>query len=263
MKFCQFVLILGLSLLSSALLAQTLIQQGDDFWAKRGENFDSPTLLVSAANIDQAIKLYQQAQTTFTGDQKAEATWKLIRAYYFKGKYTTKDTEARKKIYNLGKDVGEKSLKEFPNSAGIYLFTAIVWGVWGEEYGIFKAAKEGVAGKIKEYCEKVVQLDPKFDEAGGYRVLGRVYFKAPKIPLILGWPSTSKAIDLLKKALAIAPKNLITKQFLAEALHKSDQQDQALKLMNEVLNEPEIIDGIVEDTVVKSEVKQTLAEWKK
>ncbi|MBN2092399.1 tetratricopeptide repeat protein [candidate division KSB1 bacterium] len=247
----------------TTLSAQSLLEQAESYYEKRGEKFNAATLLADATNIDQAIKLYEQAMNQLQGDQKAEATWKLIRAYYFKGRYTTKNTDEKKKIYDLGKNIGEKGVTEFQKSPGVFLFTAIVWGVWGEEYGILKAAREGVAGKIKEYCEKSIELDPNFDEAGGYRVLGRVYFKAPKIPFILGWPSTDKAIEFLKKANQIAPKNLTTKQFLAEALYKKDKTQDAMKLMEEVLAEKELIDGIVEDTVVKDEVKKTLADWKK
>ncbi|HEX9970846.1 MAG TPA: hypothetical protein VGD14_02135, partial [bacterium] len=208
-----FVLLLSLN-----VFAQNLLQQADEFYGKRGDVFDNTKLLADVANIDQAIKLYKQAVESTTGAEKEEATWKLMRAYYFKGKYTTSDSETKKKIYDLGKELGKVGLEEFPNSVGVNLFSAIVWGVWGEEYGILKAAKQGVAGKIKDLCEKVNEIDPNFDEAGGNRVLGRVYFKAPKIPLILGWPSKKKAVEILEQGFKIAPQNLNTKQFLAEAL---------------------------------------------
>lgn len=244
-------------------VAQNLIQQADDFYAKRGDVFDNAKLLADAANIDQAIMLYKQAIESATGTEKEEAIWKLMRAYYFKGKYTTHDSEARKKIYDLGKEMGKVGLEEFPNSAGINLFSAIVWGVWGEEYGILKAAREGVAGKIKELCEKVNEIDPNFDEAGGYRVLGRVYFKAPKIPLILGWPSKKKAVEILEQGFKIAPDNLNTKQFLAEALHSQGQKDRAIQLLKEILAVQETVEGIAEDAVIKHDAKALLAEWEK
>lgn len=243
--------------------AQNLLPLADSLYEKRGEGFDQDELVADSTNINQAIKLYTQFIETASGAEKEEAIWKLMRAYYFKGKYTTDDSEMKKKIYDLGKDLGKLSLEEFPESVGINLFSAIVWGVWGEEYGIFKAAKEGVAGKIKGHCEKVVELDPNFDEAGGYRVLGRVYFKAPKIPLILGWPSKKKAVEILEKSYEIAPHNLNTRQFLAEALYSQKQKERAIQLMKEILAEENIVEGIAEDAVIKHEVKATLAEWEK
>jgi hypothetical protein len=245
------------------LFAQDLLQEADTYYDNRGEGFNQENLIADSTNIDKAIDLYKRVLETATGAEKEEATWKLMRAYYFKGKYTTDDKDTKKKIYDLGKDLGKTGLEEFPESVGINLFSAILWGVWGEEYGVFKAAKEGVAGKIRKLCEKVIELDPNFDQGGGYRVLGRVYFKAPKIPLILGWPSKKKAVEYLEKSYEIAPKNLSTRQFLAEALYSQNQKERAIQMMKGILAETETIDGIAEDAVIKSEVKATLAEWEK
>lgn len=245
------------------LSAQNLLQEADSLYDNRGEVFHQDKLIADDTNINKAIDLYKKVIETASGAEKEEAIWKLMRAYYFKGEYTTNDSETKKKIYDLGKELGETGLEEFPESVGIHLFSAIVWGVWGEEYGIFKAARKGVAGKIKDHCEKVNELDPNFDEAGGYRVLGRVYFKAPKIPLILGWPSKKKAVEFLEKSYKIAPKNLNTRQFLAEALYSQDQKERAIQIMKDILAETETIEGIAEDAVIKSEVKATLAEWEK
>jgi len=243
--------------------AQNSIDQADSLWEKRGESFDQNTLIADGVNIDQAIDIYKKIIETASGAEKEEATWKLIRAYYYKGKFTVKDKEIKKKIYDQGKELGEAALKEFPESPGINLYLAIVWGVWGEEYGIFAAARKGVAGKMKKLCEKTIKLDPEFDEAGGYRILGRLNFKAPKIPLILGWPSKKKAVTILEKSLKIAPDDLNTKQFLAEALYSQKQKERAVKIMKEILATEGVSEGVAEDAVIKSEVKATLAEWEK
>lgn len=260
----MLILAFGLTmLLSLNLAAQDLIQQADDFYGKRGDVFDKEKLIADSKNIDQAIELYKEIIDKATGSEKEEAIWKLMRAYYFKGKYTTSDSDTKKKIYDLGKELGKVGLEEFPNSVGINLFSAIVWGVWGEEYGILKAAREGVAGKIKELCEKAIAIDPNFDEAGGHRVLGRVYFKAPKIPLILGWPSKKKAVEILEQGFKMAPDNLNTKQFLAEALYSQGQKERAIQLAKEILAVDETIEGIAEDAVIKHEVSALLADWEK
>ena len=247
----------------TCLSAQSLIQKADSLYDLRGENFNKETLLADSTNINKAIELYKKAIETNTEAKKEEAIWKLMRAYYYKGKYTTNDSELKKTIYDMGKNLGEKNLEVFPESKGINLFSAIVWGVWGEEYGILKAARKGVAGKIKDRCEKVLEIDPLFDEAGAYRVLGRVHFKAPKIPFILGWPSKDKAVELLQKAHEVAPENLTTKQFLAEALYEKDKKEEAIKLMKEILSDNEVVEGVAEDAVIKKEVKEKLAEWEK
>jgi len=88
------------------LPAQNLLHQADSLYEMRGEVFDEAKLIADSTNIN-----------------KEEAIWKLIRAYYFKGKYTTDDPELKKKIYDLGKELGEVGLEEFPESAGINLFS--------------------------------------------------------------------------------------------------------------------------------------------
>ncbi|HDP98392.1 MAG TPA: tetratricopeptide repeat protein [bacterium] len=250
-------------LLTTQLLSQSLLEKADSLWEKRGENFDQQTLLADSAYINQAIQGYKQLIQTADGAEKEEAIWKLIRAYYFKGKHTTHDKEMKKAIYDLGKELGEQGLQQFPDSPGINLFLAIVWGVWGEEYGILAAARKGVAGKIKDLCEKTIELDPEFDEGGGYRVLGRVYFKAPKIWPILRWPSKEKSVEILEKSLEISPKNLNTRQFLAEAFYSQGEKEQAIQMMNEILAEDQMIEGVAEDAVIKSEVREMLADWQK
>jgi len=245
------------------LSAQNLLQEADSLFDNREENFDQEKRIADPANVNKAIELYKKVIETASGAEKEEAVWKLMKAYYFKGKYTTDDSEMKKQIYDMGKELGKTGVEEFPESVGIHLFSAIVWGVWGEEYGILKAARKGVAGKIKEHCEKVNKLDPNFDEAGGNRVLGRVYFKAPKIPLILGWPSKKKAVGILEKSLKIAPKNLNTRQFLAEALYSQGEKERAIQMMKEILAETETIEGIAEDAVIRHEVKTMLGDWEK
>ena len=246
-----------------SLSAQTLMQEADSLWEQRGANFDTEKMIADPGNVNKVIEIYKKIISTATDSENEEATWRLMRAYYYKGRYTTNDSELKKKNYDLGKDLGKDGLKQFPESAGINLFSAIVWGSWGEEYGIFKAARKGVAGKIKKRCEKVIKVDPSFDEAGGYRVLGRVYFKAPKIPLILGWPSKKKAVGFLEKSLEIAPENLTTKKFLAEALYKVDKKDRAKKIIDEILSEENHSEGIAEDAIIKKDVKALLDEWTK
>ena len=239
------------------------ILEADDFYRQRGTGFNKETLLADNNNIDKAIALYKKAIETTSGSQKQEAIWKLLRAYYFKGYFATRDSETKKKIYDLGKDIGSVGLKEFSESVGIHLWVAIIWGVWGEEYGILQAAIKGVAKKIRYHCEKVIDLDEYFDESAGYRIFGRLHYKAPKIPFILGWPSNDEAVKLLEKAHRIAPQNLFTKLYLAEALYKKGQKERAIGLMKQILKTDRIVEGVAEDAVIKDEVATTLKKWQK
>lgn len=243
--------------------AGDIVAKADGFYDLRGEGFDKGKLLADSRNIDKAIALYREAIMNSSGSEKEEAIWKAMQAYYFKGRYTVSDSKVRKAIYDKAKDVGIKGIKEFPESAAIHVWMAGIWGAWGEEHGILKAARKGIAGKIKKHCEKAIELDENFAEGSGYLILGRLHFKAPRIPLILRWPSKKKALKFLEKAHKISPQNMFTKQFLAEALYERGQKDRATELMEEILNTDTLVRGIVEDAVVKSEVTKMLKEWKK
>lgn len=243
------------------VFAQSLIEQGDEFWAKRGENFSAEMEVADAGNIDQAIALYKQALNTEDKAQQQAATWKLVRAYHFKGNYTTNDSEVKKQIFDLGKNLGDKGVVDFPECAAMQLHTAIVWGLWGQEYGIMKAAKEGVAGNIKQYCEKSIELNPELEGGSAYRVLGRVYFKAPKIPFLLRWPSKDKAVGFLTTAFEMAPRNLTVQQFLAEALHATGKEDKALLMAQKAMEQAISDDFKVEDIFLKRDIAKLVADW--
>ena len=147
-------LILALVKISSA---GDLVVEADGFYDLRATGFNAGTLLASATNIDKAIELYRAAIKNTSGPGKEEAIWKLMRAYYFKGKYTVSDRKARKAIYDRATEVGAEGIKEFPESAAIHTWMAVIWGVWAEEHGVLKAARKGVAGKIKTHCEKAIE----------------------------------------------------------------------------------------------------------
>ena len=69
-------------------------------------------------------------------------------------------------------------------------------------------------------------------------------------------------MELLEKAHEIEPRNLFTKQFLAEALCEQGQKDRAIELMEEILVTHDVIVGVAEDAVIKSEVTKTLKKWR-
>lgn len=242
------------------LVANTCISKADSLYGLRGKDFDAETLLADTTQIMKAVRVYSKALENAEGAVREEIAWKLMKAYYFLGEYCTHDNEVKKEVFNLGIEVGKKELEEFPESVGLNLWSGVLWGVWGNAYGKVAAAKKGAAGKIRQYSEKTIELDKHFNDAAGYRVLGRLHFAAPKIPLILGWPSKKKAVEYLEKANEIAPNHIVTTLYLAEALYARDQKERAVELLNKVLSMGEE-QGVAEAAVAKSDAKGLLEEW--
>jgi hypothetical protein len=77
--------------------ASTLLDAADSTYARRGDRFDYETMLADSNIVNQAIDLYRRAAGETTGAAEEEALWKLLRAYWFKGSYTTADRETKAK----------------------------------------------------------------------------------------------------------------------------------------------------------------------
>ena len=72
--------------------------------------------------------------------------------------------------------------------------------------------------QMEESWKQTIQLDPKFDYAGGYRTLGVLYRDAPGWPTSLG--SRSKARQHLQKAMEVCPEYPGNRLSLFEAYAK-------------------------------------------
>jgi hypothetical protein len=126
-----------------------------------------------------------------------------------------------------------------------------------------RSAFGGVANKIKLYAETVIKTDSTYYDGAGLRILGRLNFLAPKIPVILAWPSKKQALSLLQKSFALNKSNLLTCQYLAEALYSEGKIDEAKTVATQALSSTQLSsDGLVEDTFTKRIIKSLLISWK-
>ena len=101
----------------------------------------------------------------------------------------------KKKIFNKGKALGEKYIQKYPNSVQFRYWYLVNLGSWAQVYGILTAAREGVADQMKTHSEKIIALDPNYQDGGGYFMLGAVHYKSPYIPFLLSWPDNDDAIN--------------------------------------------------------------------
>lgn len=243
------LLLLGLPhLVAAAEEASTPLERGDVAWARRGEGHDGGR--AAAGPIGEAVAAYEEALKA--APRSLEAHWKLMRALYFQGEYVAATDEEKKKVFGRGREVGEAALdllaapvggrgkldklkpaevaaalKAEPAAPPVYFWSAVNWALWGEAFGKFAAARQGVAGKIRDDCQVVLFLDEGFESAGGHRVLGRLHARAPSIPFFTGWIDRPTAIAELRKAREIAPAEPLNTLYLAEAILEYRPQDKA------------------------------------
>lgn len=216
--------------------------------------------------IDEAIALYRKALTLAPGD--IEILARLMRALHFRGAFTGAGIEEKKAIFEEGRKLGQdavdrleaqaritrgrsriESLRLVKGAPALYLWTAGHWGEWALVRGKFAAARSGIAGKLRDLAQTVIDIDPLYEDAAGYRILGRLHSEAPKIPFITGWVSREKALQHLRRAHLVGPKHPVTWYFLAEAIldHEPARRDEALRLLDLCANTPPRPDTLLED----------------
>ncbi len=246
--------------LAFPLAAATPLSRADSLFEQRNKNFNKEKILADSSTINKAIHWYRQAVNENSGEQKYEAVWKLLRAFYFKATFTTDDKEYRQRLYHRAIDFGEKVVDEYPKGVELHCWLGILWGYLGEVQGLLTSARQGVAGKVKYHAEKTIELDADYLDAGGYRMLGLLHRKVPKIPLVLTWPSKKKALSYLERAYKMAPDNLFNKLYLAQALAEQDQQERSKRLLKEIVETEDVAHGLAADTMIKHQAKKLLEE---
>jgi hypothetical protein len=236
--------------------AKAGINEGADFYTKRQDG--SKGTLASTENIDKAIEQFSAA--LLSPESEKDAALYLLKSYYYKAEFAIQDKDEKKKIFNEGKALGEKYIKKYPTSAEFRYWYLVNLGSWAQVYGILTAAREGVSDLMKTHSEKIIELDPEYQNGGGYFMLGAVHFKSPYIPFILSWPDNDDAIKYLQLSVDTGKAEMNQKNYLAQALSKDRQDEKARALLEEVLNTKPGTTTLVEDLDDIEEARQLLED---
>jgi tetratricopeptide (TPR) repeat protein len=258
-----------------------VIAAADRAWQRRDEGHVGGR--ASRDRIFEAIAGYEKASEA---SENAEARWKLSRALFFEAKLTGQNDDARLALYERARKAGEEAiailrrrgatlpqtasparvaaeLARDPDAPPAYFWTAVAWGEWGLLAGKLRGAKAGAATRIRDLAATVVALDPAFEEGGGYRVLGRLHQRAPRIPYISGWISKAEGLRNLRLAVRIAPKNFVNRHFLAEAVASDGARGraEAIRIEKEIVADSPSRSHLVEDLAIQDEAKKNLLAW--
>jgi tetratricopeptide (TPR) repeat protein len=262
-----------------------VVAAADVAWSRRDQGRVGAR--ASPTRISEAISGYEKAAES---PENVEARWKLARALFFRAKYTGLAPNSQRAAFVKARDAGEKAtallrrrsgnpagalpvdappqqvasaLSRERDAASTYFWTAVAGGEWGLLAGRYRAAKAGAATKVRDYAATVIALDPTFEEGGGYRVLGRLHHRAPRIPYVTGWVSRGEAVRNLRLAVQVAPRNFVNRHFLAEAL--ADQggagRAEAIRIEEEILADAPSPGHLVEDASIQAEARKNLAAW--
>jgi len=260
------------------------VADGDARWARRAEG--ARGAVAATGPIDAAIAAYRAGLDKNPFD--LEARWKLLRALRFKGVYVAQTDAEKKAIFDQAKRVGGEgvdqlnrhlssrragsiadgqlgpivaALRPIPNAGELLYWDAASWGEWALVFGKFAAARQGVADRIRREATIVINLDPRIENGGGARILGRLHHQTPRIPLITGWASNAEAVKYLEQSAALDPEDKLTQLFLAEALADHKSRGRAAIILRSLISDFVDPHFAVEDAAIQEEAKERLAEW--
>lgn len=258
---------------------------GDLAWEKR-----SPGPRQQACHRDfaeQSVDAYEKALSQQPDDFDLHV--KTMQALYFLGHFCTEASKEQRQLFErqlalsvgaldwVAKQAGfddyaslEKlsakeqatALATIAEAKEAHFWAAISWGLWGTSHSALAAARRGVAKRIRNHAEVLIELDEAFADAGGLRLLGRLHTKAPKVPLVSGWIDRSLGIRLLRRANELSTADLRNPLFLAEALldHVRGGKTEAQQLLADLIARKPRSDWLAEDGESLDEACRLLAE---
>lgn len=256
------------------------LARGDAAYARRAEGHSG--LWAAPDAITEAISAYEEALRESPGNHLIRA--RLLRALFYKGDYVLRDRDAKLEAFERGQVLGEQGidillaetsldragrkclpdlidhLESHPEAAGVYYWTAVHWGVWGRHRGKIAAARQGVAGKVRDYAEIVTRLDSSYEDGSAHRMLGRLHAEAPKIPLVTGWIDRDRAIVELETARRYSNDSLTLLYFIEALLdYDTSRRSEAMELLRNLVTRNGGSDFVVEDARAVSDARALLA----
>jgi len=189
----------------------------------------------SQAQTPNAAVDLQKTQALFTKYEKelpqaqaarAHDLAELARLCFILGEWGKTDQE---KYLEKGRDFAQRLIREKPHEVAGHYWLALNIGGLAEMTGDLSM----ISIIVKE-MKIAAALEASYDQAGPYRVLGRVYFEAPPWPLSVG--DLQKSAQYLRQAVKLAPGNSTNHLFLAETLLALGQTSQTCQQLQRTLS---------------------------
>ena len=149
---------------------------------------------------------------------------------------------------------GEQGIAADADSLESNFWLAVNYGAYGQEKGIMQSLSS--VSPVKNLAERAAQIDESYFYGGPWRVLGRLYHKAPGFPLSIG--STRKAVECLEKAVNLGPKFFLNRLFLAEACISNRDKAKAREHLEWIVKTPPNVNHEREDEDYKRQAAALL-----
>ena len=253
-----------------------LVAQGDAHYGRRAEG--AVGAHAQPGEVDQAIDSYRSALAADPGSSLVRA--RLIRAVFFRTSFSNAPKDVQRRLLREARDVADEGLRRLDvhlgdvkgsarldalrredHAVALHFWAAVAWGQWALAHGKLAAVRQGAAGRVRDLGQIVVELDPAYEQGGGYRILGRLHDQCPRIPFLTGWVSHDRALQYLRQALALGPANTVDQVFLAEAIlaHDRANRAEAMRLLEACAQAEPRPELLVEDAFYIDRARKLLA----
>lgn len=179
-----------------------------------------------------------------------EPAWKLARSCYWLGSHAP-STE-RRGFLERGISAARQAIALGPDRPEGHFWLAANMGTLAESFGLRAGLK--YRKPVKDELETVLRLDPSFMQGSADRVLGRWYYRVPR----LFGGSKVRAIEHLRASLAYDSESTISHFFLAEVLIDDGRADLARAELQRVLDAPLSAQFAPEDREYKEKARLLL-----
>ena len=241
------ILLLVLVLLNVFSFAQnSYLQNGDSYYALRAE--DSKDNMANGKNVREAIKYYGLALKD--SNEREEAVWKLLRAYYFLGCFATPDAKDRRNLFEKAKKEGKSFFSEYPKNPDIAYWYSVDLALWARAVNPFTAFRAGTVNETMKIAKMLIATEKNGDSisaARGYQILGKAHQALPRIIVALNWVNKDSAEYYFKKSLSLNPKDLATNLFLAEYYKEKGNKREAEILLSPIIKNNPRYEEYLED----------------
>jgi TRAP transporter T-component len=183
-----------------------------------------------------------------------EAAWKLARVSYWLGGHAP-DKERRPHL-ERGMEAARAAIALEPNRPEGHFWLAANMGTLAESFGMRNGLR--YRGPVKQELETVLKLDPGFMNGSADRVLGRWYFRVPR----LFGGSNKRSEEYLRASLKYDENSTISHFFLAEVLIDEDRPQEARAELQKVINAPLSAEWAPEDQEYKAKAAALLPRVK-
>jgi len=207
---------------------------------------DPEALYRDRTNLDSAKRAAALWSARVTSD--FDSAWKLARITYWIGKHAP--NAERRPALERGIAAGEMAVRLMPDRPEGHFWLAADMGALAESSGIRDGLK--YRGRIKSELERVIGINPDWQEDSAGAALGQWYFEVPR----LFGGSRAKAEERLEYVLRRFPHSKTALSFLADVVAADGRLDEARALLGRILAAPVDPDWTPEDL----ESQKTAAE---